>query len=566
MLRRLTLLVTGVAVLLHASPVRSGALGRLVPDTTRTILLEGRLTIHLPAQARIEPRQGDIMFAPPPAQGETRVVLDAGAERMVVMAHDLFATADHLELSPEQGRRMRGAHGRRTRGTRLPLVAGAGLTAIAAQPMRLDTTRAAVLVLDVQTRRPDSTLQRLEFFVNPAAARDPAGCRQLASRIAATLATGPQGLNLAAGQRELQVDSGLRFTLTAPAGYVVVRQRGIDFDVFDIRQLARDGDRITPRSLSLYVGTAPHPMPGADSAVRREPGSLLGQKIEWRIRTLAAGVLFVQAQASVQGRPSFKVHAFYFADNAEASAELRRIAESLVAHARPLRAIPLRERWEFWIALWWGATAAGIVAVMVGVRAARRASPGFRMALNRWVGVGDRGRAMATWIAVAFAAIGLFEVHQRGTIFHGDVPLAYRIISPIGSALDSVLFPLWLSGILRSTAFEGQLWQPSLWWAFLAGGGFVVLWARALHRAFEVLASKAIQKSRGGAWAVLGGLAALNLGVGALLAPEGVLDAAVVVSVIECDAWIFAWLVWEVEDSRRRRRAGTAPPITPVGG
>src|SRR5512136_940564 len=72
-------------------PGHTGELGKL-PLADRPIqLLGGRLTVRMPAAARVEPRQRSIMSAAESGEEETRVVLDAGPERLVLLASELFA-------------------------------------------------------------------------------------------------------------------------------------------------------------------------------------------------------------------------------------------------------------------------------------------------------------------------------------------------------------------------------------------------------------------------------------------------------------------------------------------
>ena len=66
---------------------------QLKPGAAVTNLLGGRLTVRLPPGAKIEAMAHSIMSAPAAETEHTRVVLDAGPQRMVIMADELFSIA-----------------------------------------------------------------------------------------------------------------------------------------------------------------------------------------------------------------------------------------------------------------------------------------------------------------------------------------------------------------------------------------------------------------------------------------------------------------------------------------
>jgi hypothetical protein len=68
-------------------------LGELRPGAAVTDLLGGRLTIRLPRGAHIEAMAHSVMSAPAAEAEQTRIVLDAGPQRMVIMTNELFSLA-----------------------------------------------------------------------------------------------------------------------------------------------------------------------------------------------------------------------------------------------------------------------------------------------------------------------------------------------------------------------------------------------------------------------------------------------------------------------------------------
>ena len=57
---------------------------------TRLMLLKGRLSAVFPAGARLEGRGHDIMAADESVEEESRVVVDSGKQRFVIMCQELF--------------------------------------------------------------------------------------------------------------------------------------------------------------------------------------------------------------------------------------------------------------------------------------------------------------------------------------------------------------------------------------------------------------------------------------------------------------------------------------------
>ncbi len=182
--------------LLLAEPVaRAGKLGPLQP-TGKIDLLAGRLVIRMPAEARLEARRASIMAAPTAAADESRVVLDAGPERLVLMANELFALAGpRLEetVKKEAAEQWSG----KDASFSVERLAVKGLQVFALLPSALKVRGDAALVLAAYVGSPDGTVQLLRLFVNPPGAAacwppwrpGPASCRARPAR-GASPATG----------------------------------------------------------------------------------------------------------------------------------------------------------------------------------------------------------------------------------------------------------------------------------------------------------------------------------------------------------------------------------------
>jgi hypothetical protein len=292
-------------------------------------LLNGRLRVRLPAGARNEARGHSIMAAPQSVQQETRLVLDAGRERLVVMSYELFATAgDDLAAAVRKYLAEDGAT------EKIEPLTLAGLRAIVAVPTTHDLKREAIPVLDVFVASPDSTVQALAFFVNPAGGTDIQGVTELARRSAATLAAGPAKLPSTTGSRVLS--DGLH--ITVPAGYVATRQDGPDFTVHHLRKLGPLGEPTT--RVGIYLGGHPayqhKQVDDTPVALKKTAGKLLGQAMEWHTWTRGKPPTQVTTmEAIVPHGSGLLVHVFMSAPSEAALAEPKAIAETLAPMKAP---------------------------------------------------------------------------------------------------------------------------------------------------------------------------------------------------------------------------------------
>jgi hypothetical protein len=259
-------------------------LGHAYVAGERLSLLEGRILAEPPSGAVLAPIPPSIMGAPAAPELESRIQLDRPPERLVMMVSQLhqYLTSD-LRTTVEQivaGWNL--PAGTTTNVLPVPLVDGAGLEVIAVARMPLDTTRQAVPVMNAFARHPDSVLSRIECYVSPNAADDPAGCGLLAFGILHTLRAGPRQLNW--GAREVSLtgrDGSPALTATLPSGWLATTQHGVSFLVHRLERLTPFGKGWA--SITVYIGGHPSPVhqgrPGG--AVSVASGRLLGQDTSW---------------------------------------------------------------------------------------------------------------------------------------------------------------------------------------------------------------------------------------------------------------------------------------------
>jgi hypothetical protein len=160
------------------------------------------------------------MAAATPDEEESRVVVDAGKERLVVMAYELYAlSGGNLEEAARAD--VADSWGKEAAGVKLEkLTVAPPLTAVALVPPRQDRQRDANLVLGLFVGNGDGTVQYLAFYANPAGAGDGAGAAALCRKIAATVRAGSRRLSRKSGPRSFPGIGNDRLVITAPEGFV----------------------------------------------------------------------------------------------------------------------------------------------------------------------------------------------------------------------------------------------------------------------------------------------------------------------------------------------------------
>jgi hypothetical protein len=252
----------------------SAQLGQLKPGFKTTDLLNGRLTVRVPAQGQSQAMQRSIMAAPDAVSETTRIVINSGPQRMVVVAYELFARTDQ---GFEQGVQKETARlPVKVRVEEWPLPSP--LRGFAYFPLTPTHNEEANPVMGIYAAQADGTVQHVAFYINRSAAKDFNAAAILAKSIAKTIAAGPQRVNSSAGEHEFSAYSPKNSIFaTVPEGYAVTVQQGPDFRVYYLRKLVRFGE--TAESLGFYVGD----YPSSDRQGFKEGGIaiLFGKQAKW---------------------------------------------------------------------------------------------------------------------------------------------------------------------------------------------------------------------------------------------------------------------------------------------
>ncbi|MCA9611799.1 MAG: hypothetical protein KC586_03465 [Myxococcales bacterium] len=236
-------------------------------------LLNGRLHMRPVEGARVEPRPWNIMGAPEPDAAESRLYLDAGDDKIVVMVYELFARAGSDVEAQVAHDAERSFGGRLERA--IPL--GGGLRGYHVVPDTIDTSREAVFTYALYVISPDDTMQVLAFYVSPSLGRDGRdACLALALRSARTLRPGSRRLQL--GGDFVLTAGSKNLHLTLPPNHTAFTQEGPDFWVHRVREVVDFGHE----AAGAFVYFGGHPsrerLPGTP---REMP--LLGVPTAWTV-------------------------------------------------------------------------------------------------------------------------------------------------------------------------------------------------------------------------------------------------------------------------------------------
>jgi hypothetical protein len=299
-------------------PLRCGRLGERALGARPIDLLDGRLTIRLPEGAELS-ADDDAR-----TEEESAVVLDAGADRLVLLAEETFALAGP-DLASAAARVLPSFGGGpgKVEVVELP----SGLRAAILIPDSPAIGR-ALMLLTVLVAHPDGTTQRLGIAVDAGKAPEREGCIELARRIVGTLAVGPRALERDAATRTLALDDGEALELDHPAGWILTAGPSSNARSFMLRKPV-GYDLSAP---IILIAWGPKPNHQDNPAAIKGPGKLLGATVDWQMwakETEGLVSVFMDALAPDPARPGYFVYVVIAAPDKDTLNEARAIAESL---------------------------------------------------------------------------------------------------------------------------------------------------------------------------------------------------------------------------------------------
>jgi len=249
-------------------------LAQLRISATKTDVLDERLLVSLPEQAKLRPMQRGILSAPESKSEQTRIVIDAGQQRMVLMVYELFARAGTDLEGPAQ--KMTSHFPVKVSVQKWTLLAP--LRAVAYFPTAPTKNEEANFVMGLFVAGSDGSVQNFMWYVNPAAASQFDAALKLAKSMADTIAPGTRTFDTPGGERELSAYSKTKSVFVKiPRDYVVTAQRGPDFIVHHINKVVAFGDQNA--SVGVYLGD--HPANNHDGFTEQEKTTLFGKSVRW---------------------------------------------------------------------------------------------------------------------------------------------------------------------------------------------------------------------------------------------------------------------------------------------
>ncbi len=322
-------------ILAVASTSSGGELGKLTLQDEPLELLGGRVLVMMPEGAKVEPRKAtNIMGPDPSADEEGRIVLDAGGERLVLMARETFQWADK-DLREVLGKRYADC-------SITPLPEGEKAPkSYLLVPKEAPPIQTATLVASGCLILPDKTVILLQAYGNKEACQDLPGCTALAKQILTRAGGGSVALKHEAGTKRIRLLGAKKdLEIALPADQVLTTHRGPDFMVHYIRPLSPYGS--VPGTLVLYQGAHPSSFLKQDNAGAKPPeaqsadGTFVGQKASWKKWTINAGdQVRTCAETIVPCGDMWNLHLYFSAQKPEEMAACEKIAQGMALVDKP---------------------------------------------------------------------------------------------------------------------------------------------------------------------------------------------------------------------------------------
>lgn len=273
------------------------------PLEQHMLVLGGRATLEVPEGSVNEARQRGIMSAPPSQDSETRLLLDLGDDRLVIFCQDLQALGTRTlmqdwrdMMDPEGAMGMKFKKVGRDRGPEV----------IAYAPAEPEVDQEIVFLKGVLVQLADGTLIRMDAYINGPAQRRQEAYATLVDRIFSTVSEGPEPLDMGARTVVLTPWEGRdSLVVDVPAGHIVAREDGADFDVVRISRITSLTSVAKPMMV-VYIGY--HPRRFAlefemdPSVMKKEGGQMMNREMEWESHVDPDGALWLME--SIQEIPT----------------------------------------------------------------------------------------------------------------------------------------------------------------------------------------------------------------------------------------------------------------------
>lgn len=215
-------------------------------------ILNNRFYITFPDSAKNVARASDIMGPGPNENKETRIIYDEGDKRLVFFARELNvktvpAFADALKKETTA-----------TNPLTLKEIYNSGAVKILElTPGKFDNTKNAILISSLIIQNADSTLSRMDAFVNPSAFVEKTKFTEIVKQAFSTFRPGNRTINFHSHVDTLNImGTTSKAQVKLPENYIIQVDHGEDFEVFNVVKLSPYGSS-DGQSMIIYFGFYP---------------------------------------------------------------------------------------------------------------------------------------------------------------------------------------------------------------------------------------------------------------------------------------------------------------------
>lgn len=244
-------------------------------------LLNKKLYLDMPANAKLMPRVADIMATDPNQNQETRIFIENGDRKLVIMATEtLIMATDNFLTELNKAEPATEDYSRKMLNT-----GDSVITILNTPTIYFDSTESAILINSLLVKNPDKTVSRVDAYINPEAYAVKDEYIRLSEKIFNTLAKGTRRLNLSPKSESVKIfGTTSKIKMNLPKNYFVLADEKYDFGVLRVNTYRMLGDT-TFSSMTIYTGHHPtyfyneYALNEADA--KKVPGKYLGQAIDW---------------------------------------------------------------------------------------------------------------------------------------------------------------------------------------------------------------------------------------------------------------------------------------------
>ncbi|HTA84243.1 MAG TPA: hypothetical protein VK783_14965 [Bacteroidia bacterium] len=298
-------------------------------DTKLSVLNE-RAYFNFPAGTASTERTTDIMSAPHNVNEETRIVYSSGAEKLVFFAQELYLVSDRnlfKELCNDSAYKVNF--------TSKEFSGHDSMYSILSTPVHYDSSQTAILINSLLVQTPDSSLFRVDAYINAAAFTSRIQFQALTENIFHTLSKGVRTMKRNEKTEEYYLlDSTQAFYFHLPFNYCITVDQAYDFKVFKFHKFRKFTDNVWGDML-IYIGNHPSYVYmdyGLDEANAMKDSSLfLSEQTQWMFFSDNMQGIFLKEQVLQKddNGAGAKMHVAMITNDQGLMPELTKIAEDI---------------------------------------------------------------------------------------------------------------------------------------------------------------------------------------------------------------------------------------------